>query len=616
MGYLDNYIDKIRNEGKTGFADSIEKTAKQIGEKRLSQFDYASHQMGLLFGNIQSGKTGHVFGVMCEAVDLGFPFFLFLTTDNTTLQEQTYDRAKNDLTDFVVCNENEEQKFRNHGDKPVVIVVKKNYRVLKAWANRFRNTNMLLGNPLFIIDDEADAASLNTKVNQGKVSSINKYLQDIIDTAQSSIYLQMTGTPQSLLLQSSISGWHPLFVDYFEPGNAYLGGNFFFPKDKTPDFVRFIDSEPASNLARDVVIRHLVVTAQLFLTGHEVSNCLIHTSRLQSEHNRTAREISNVLDELSESSDDPKLKAEMKKEYDTLAPVKDPKQSFEDIYQLVQKILSKKEFNIVKLNGSSADTSEDYANGCNFIVGGTNLGRGVTFSQLHTFYYARTSKHPQADTMWQHNRMFGYDRDKGLISLFITHELYNLFSEINETNNAIVEQARKGEKITISYPDGLNPTRENVLDKSLLNILPGNSNHFPSNPHNNTFDEISKMVEKFDGTEAPQEVTLNLIIKILDKFEDDNFNFAGYKSMIQSEMHKASLATGMLMVRRNRNITYGMRALLSPNDWAATNAFTDKFVLTLYQVNGDNPELNWPEGKKLWVPNIKLPGTSNIYMID
>ncbi|GHN33328.1 hypothetical protein ME791_04800 [Lactobacillus delbrueckii] len=124
------------------------------------------------------------------------------------------------------------------------------------------------------------------------------------------------------------------------------------------------------------------------------------------------------------------------------------------------------------------------------------------------------------------------------------------------------------------------------------------------------------MVEKFDGTEAPQEVTLNLIIKILDKFEDDNFNFAGYKSMIQSEMHKASLATGMLMVRRNRNITYGMRALLSPNDWAATNAFTDKFVLTLYQVNGDNPELNWPEGKKLWVPNIKLPGTSNIYMID
>lgn len=81
---------------------------------------------------------------------------------------------------------------------------------------------MLLGNPLFIIDDEADAASLNTKVNQGDVSSINKFLQEIIGTAQSSIYLQMTGTPQSLLLQSSTSGWHPLFVDYFEPGKSIL----------------------------------------------------------------------------------------------------------------------------------------------------------------------------------------------------------------------------------------------------------------------------------------------------------------------------------------------------------------------------------------------------------
>lgn len=616
MNYLDNYINKLRGEGKTSFADSIEKTAKEIGEKRLSQFDYASHQMGLLFGNIQSGKTGHVFGIICEAVDLGFPFFLFLTTDNTTLQEQTYERAKNDLTDFVVCNENEEQKFRNHGTKPVVVVIKKNYRVLKAWANRFKNTNMLLGNPLFIIDDEADAESLNTKVNQDRISSINKYLQEIIDTSQSSIYLQMTGTPQALLLQSSVSGWHPLFTDYFEPGKSYIGGNFFFPKDKTPDFVHFIDNESTSVMTREVVVRHLVVTAQLFLTGHKVSNCLIHTSRLQSEHNKTARELQSVLDALAESPDDPNLKEEVKKEYDTLAPEKDPKQSFEDVYRTVRHILEDKKYSIVKLNGSSADNSESYAEGCNFVVGGTNLGRGVTFSQLHTFYYTRTSKHPQADTMWQHNRMFGYDRDKGLISLYITHEPYNLLSEINETNNAIVEQARKGEKITVSYPDGLHPTRENVLDKSLLNILPGNSNHFPPNPRNNTYEEISKMVEQFDGTEAPQEVPLKLLIKLLDKFEDDNFNFEGYKSMIQSEMHKTPLATGMLMVRRNRNITHGMRALLSPNDWAATNAFTDKFVLTLYQVNGDDPKLNWPEGKKIWVPNIKLPGTSNIYMID
>jgi len=35
------------------------------------------------------------------------------------------------------------------------------------------------GNPLFIIDDEADAASLNTLVNRNKQSSINKFLDKI-----------------------------------------------------------------------------------------------------------------------------------------------------------------------------------------------------------------------------------------------------------------------------------------------------------------------------------------------------------------------------------------------------------------------------------------------------
>lgn len=616
MSYLSNYVDRMKATGKEDFANSIEETALKLGKDHLAKFDYASHQMGLLFGNIQSGKTGHVFGVICDAVDRGFPVFLYLTTDNVTLQDQTYQRAQAELTDFVVCSENDEQKFRNAGMQPVLIIVKKNYRVLKAWADRFKNANVLMGNPLFIIDDEADAASLNTKVNQHDISSINKYLQMIIDAAQSSVYLQMTGTPQSLLLQSSQSGWHPMFVDYFEPGRAYLGGNFFFPQGQTPGFVHFIDDLSPLAITRQVVMQHLAVTAQLFLSGHNVSNCLIHTSRLQADHEQTAGELRQTLERLALQCDTDQFATELQVAYDGLNPQKDPKQSFAAILDTVKTLLQTHEYTVVTLNGASGDGSEDYSDGCNFVVGGTNLGRGVTFGQLHTFYYARATKHPQADTMWQHNRMFGYDRDSGLVSLFITHHLYNLFAAINETNNAIVAQARKGEQITISYPDGLNPTRDNVLDKSLLNILPGNSNHFPSNPENKTFDDITAMVTRFSDQMPPQSVTLNLILQLLDKFDDPDFNFAGYKALIQSELNKSPLAQGRLLVRRGRNITHGSRALLSPNDWAATNQYKDQFVLTLYQVNGDDPQLGWPGKAKLWVPNIKLPGTSNIYMID
>ena len=32
--------------------------------------------------------------------------------------------------------------------------------------------------------------------------------------------------------------------------------------------------------------------------------------------------------------------------------------------------------------------------------------------------------------MWQHSRMFGYDRDPGMMRVFIDEPLYKLFSDI------------------------------------------------------------------------------------------------------------------------------------------------------------------------------------------
>ena len=65
------------------------------------------------------------------------------------------------------------------------------------------------GNPLIIVDDEADAASLNTKVNQRKISKINSELDGIRKTTSCSIFLQVTGTPQSILLQAERGGFRP-----------------------------------------------------------------------------------------------------------------------------------------------------------------------------------------------------------------------------------------------------------------------------------------------------------------------------------------------------------------------------------------------------------------------
>ena len=102
MRYLKTYLDTITARGNTKLAESISKTAEDVGERYIKKFSFVSHEIGLLFGNVQSGKTGQMFGIMCKAADLGFPVFVLLTTDNIVLQQQTLDRVRADLTGFCV----------------------------------------------------------------------------------------------------------------------------------------------------------------------------------------------------------------------------------------------------------------------------------------------------------------------------------------------------------------------------------------------------------------------------------------------------------------------------------------------------------------------------------
>ena len=107
MPYLKNYLDKIIERGNVGLAESISNTAEEVGNNYLKNFSFTSHEIGLLLGNVQSGKTGQMFGIMSKATDLGFPVFVLLTTDNIVLQQQTLDRVKADLDGFCICGEND-----------------------------------------------------------------------------------------------------------------------------------------------------------------------------------------------------------------------------------------------------------------------------------------------------------------------------------------------------------------------------------------------------------------------------------------------------------------------------------------------------------------------------
>lgn len=610
MPYLKNYLKTIADRGNIRLAESILKTAEDVGNKYIRNFSFCSHEIGLLFGNIQSGKTGQMFGIMCKAADMGFPAFVLLTTDNVVLQQQTLERVKADLHGFCICGENDSGLFiENRLIQPTIIVLKKNVRILRLWANVFASTGFMKGNPLFIVDDEADAASLNTLINRGRQSSINKYLDSIKNGSSSSIYLQVTGTPQAILLQTMTSGWHPYFTYYFAPGNGYLGGDFFFPKNKTAECISYI--ETIAKPERKVVLHHLVVSGQIFVTGGSTCNCLIHPSVRQAVHSRYEQALKAELAWCVQHIDGD-FKSELEKEYQGLHPQKSEKAAFDYIYACVRDLLLNGKVKVLVMNGKNDVASEEYSAGSNIVIGGNTLGRGVTFPSLQTIYYTRTSKKPQADTMWQHSRMFGYDRDAGMMRVYIDEPLYKLFSDINDTNNSIIAQVEKGtEHIRIFYPQGLNPTRANVLDNKKVFTLSGGTNYYPFNPENDSIEELDRLLSPFDEGESFYQVNLRLMKEIFTHVtSDEDFDIKSFVSVLDTILAEKPAAQGILIVRRGRDVAQGTGALLSPNDWNLGASFTDKVVLTMYKVTGRK---GWNE-RELWVPNIKLP--SNIVYYD
>lgn len=400
----------------------------------------------------------------------------------------------------------------------------------------------------------------------------------------------------------------PIFYILFSTRRFLLGWNFFFPLSGKPDCVSFL--EELKIPMREVVIRHLLVSAQIFLSGGKVSNCLLHPSVRISMHKKIQEDIKRELKWCIENLDG-ELKNELSRQYIDMNPSRSQKCSLEDLYNKIKEILFGKIFKVLVMNGKNNVESSDYESGCNFVIGGNTLGRGITFPGLQTIYYTRTSKKPQADTMWQHSRMFGYDRDPGMMKVYIDENLYKLFADINATNNSIIAQVEKEiEDVKIYYPEGLNPTRKNVLDNEHVEIISGGTNYYPFDPDNDSIEDISKLLEIFSETEPYYQVSLRLIKELLAYIiPSPDFKQQAFDSVLETILSEYPTEQGILIVRRERNVAQGTGALLSSDDWNLGESFADKVVLTMYQVTGTK---GW-RGKKLWIPNIKLPSNTVYY---
>ena len=628
--YLESYLSSIPFHQKS----SIKELSKSFLEKLHKTDPKQKTRNTLLLGNVQSGKTGKVLGLVSSLADENYKFFIYLTTDSVDLQKQTYERVKTSLQEFSILSENDIHDFDNlfRLSKPITVVLKKNSRILRKWRDTLSSKSYLNGYQLILIDDEADAASLNTKTNSNKgISTINGLLADIKNTCNQSIFIEVTATPQAILLQNKDSDWYPEFTQFFEPGEGYISGNFVFTEPES--FVtRFIheESEDAKDASSEIpeglnqALKSFIVTcAEFYLSSQNNCNFIVHPSVRVSDHQAFADKIIEHLNIMAFALNDGfDLSSEFLSVWQDLKKTKPDINHFEDIYLVVVNLLEN-QFIKVNILNSKTETTFDISQNYNIIIGGNVISRGLTIPKLQTVYYSRTSKAPNADTFWQHSRIFGYDREKSLLRLFIPNDIYKFFVELNIANNLLIKQSndKNQEKIQIIYPSKIQPTRKNVLDNKSLRLIAGGKNYFSDNPDQQNLNQVNLVMDDLDDfiqeNKDLYQVDSDFMISILESlgtYSKWDWDVSKFISCINAIKSKRPSLKYYLLVKNNRKITKGTGTMLSPNDRKIGDTKSNDLILTIYQVTGDI-ESNW-DGNPFWLPNIKFPKNMIFWDVD
>src|SRR6185437_9204341 len=144
-------VDQIVSDAASIFAHCI-----RSGTRGLSK--------GLIYGNIQSGKTAVILALVAIAADNGYSRFIVLTSDLNDLYEQTLNRFKNSLHGISVLGKTDLRTPANAHVPRAVLVASKNVHVLRRSSAIASNAGWL-SDTVLLIDDEADQASLNTAIN-------------------------------------------------------------------------------------------------------------------------------------------------------------------------------------------------------------------------------------------------------------------------------------------------------------------------------------------------------------------------------------------------------------------------------------------------------------------
>lgn len=255
---LDDFTDKILD--------------KCVNPKETKSFD----RRGMVVGHVQSGKTSNYVGLINKATDAGYKVIIVIAGTISSLRRQTQERIDSgyigrNSSAFIRENENKiigvgkykvntdiysltssyyksgdegdfSQSVANRlnipiGKNPVVFVIKKNKSILENlidWFSKDVNAKIIDGSPklfdvpVLVIDDEADAASVNASKSIEDIKTINKLIRTLLNLFNQNTFIGYTATPYANLF---ISQEHNDELTTIVKNKEYKIGEDLFPRD-------------------------------------------------------------------------------------------------------------------------------------------------------------------------------------------------------------------------------------------------------------------------------------------------------------------------------------------------------------------------------------------------
>ena len=490
-------------------------------------------------------------------------------------------------------------------EQKLVFVAKKEANNMKRLLKLFQETHTaLLAKKVLIIDDEADFASIRFTKKKGEPDVKQGRIADKIDELRRELagcaFLQVTATPYSLYLQPEDYPVQPGANYTFEPKRpaftklvpihgGYVGGDHYFG-EHAEDVLEYylwhpvednellvLRKEDRRRVKKDQVlthaniagIRHALITfvtatairrLQQKAAGQKLDRyaMIVHVETSRSAHAWQHTVVGELIEALQETIDKklPIFTELVNAAIDDLARsvtagglslpsrstiLANVRDFFKKGAVATEKVNSDNE--VQKLLDENAELK--LRTPCNVFIGGQILDRGITVPHLIGFYYGRSPKRMQQDTVLQHARMYGARprEDLAVTRFYTTGHNFQALRSIHQFDSALryaFETGAHNRGVAFVVKDEANrviPCAPNkILVSDIVALRPGGA-HLPVGFQTKAKSTLFPIMQKLEKLIPYKKLEVGEVIKIKTKTAieivtliESCFNFdAGYK---------------------------------------------------------------------------------------